>query len=218
MPQLDLRTKTALIVDDNRNRSTLLRRVLRELGLTRVNEVPDVADGAAGLQATWVDIAFVEKDLAFLDGYQFARMVRFDPLTQNPFLPVVLLCSTVDRSSILRAINTGIDAVMAKPLTHGEVNSKVGQLLGRPLTYIRTGSGYFGPDRRRRPDPGYGGHERRKVDEAIRLGPGAEFVRQDTWRREPRHAETAAPRPMTVDIDDIAAAAPAGKRSFAQVL
>lgn len=202
MPHLDLRTKTALIVDDNRNRATLLKRVLRELGLTRIVETADAAEAAGGLRASWGDIAFVEKDLAFLDGFQFARMIRFDAATQNPFLPIVLMCSVVDRSSLLRAINSGIDAVMAKPLTHGEVNAKLSGLLGRPLTYIRTGTGYFGPDRRRRPDPNYGGNERRKSDEAVRLGPGAEFVRQDTWRRESAVAAVEpAAMPRKVEID-----------------
>ena len=59
----------------------------------------------------------------------------------------------------------GVDDFLAKPVRPIDVHNRMVAVLDRPRKYIKTGSGYFGPDRRRSNNKAYMGPDRRKKDD-----------------------------------------------------
>jgi hypothetical protein len=68
---------------------------------------------------------------------------------------------------VQEARNTGVNEFLAKPLTARGVVERISQVIDHPRPYVKT-EGYFGPDRRRRADPGFAGPFRRESDGAKR--------------------------------------------------
>lgn len=172
-------TRTFLIVEPNRGQTSIVRSILREV---RAGRVIEAQDGAAGLELASVnsiDVAFVATDLVLTTGFEFARLLRHDKEAVNPLMAIILMAHAPDRNMLRKAIQCGIDAIVPKPMSASDVIGRVKLVLERPVPYIRTPSGYFGPDRRRRADPAYRGADRRKTNRfetVVRDGNGHQTV------------------------------------------
>ena len=83
-------------------------------------------------------------------------------------MPVIMLTACVERSRMERARDAGIAEFCAKPVTATELYRKGVAVIDAPRSFVGM-DGYFGPDRRRRPDDDYPGAERR--EELLGSGP-----------------------------------------------
>lgn len=159
-----LKKKTFLIVEPFRGQTSIMRSILREAHAGRILEAQDGATGLEMASVNMIDVAFIATDLTLTNGYEFARLIRHDKEVVNPLMALVLMTHAPDRAILKRAIQCGIDTIVQKPMSAADVIGRVKLVLERPVPYIRTPAGYFGPDRRRRADPAYRGEDRRKAD------------------------------------------------------
>ncbi|MEZ5841734.1 MAG: response regulator [Hyphomicrobiales bacterium] len=150
-----------LLLDDNRNFLSILRAVLRDVGIRNVAEYVSPTEALKYLEHASVNIAFVDLVMPEMNGFEFADRVRHSSETANPFMPIVMITGHADRAIVGQAINHGIDELLVKPLRPRHLHERLNAVISKPRRYIRTKSGYFGPDRRRRQDPEYRGPERR---------------------------------------------------------
>ncbi len=145
-----LRIKTPHIVPNSAQAWTLLK------------GVPQANGSVAGLH---VDAVIVRWELPGEDGLNLITRLRRDPDSPAPFLPAVIVTGTVTRERIRRALDAGINEVLALPLAPKAVESRLREMVERPRKFIRDG-GYFGPDRRRQVRTDYAGPFRRAADRA----------------------------------------------------
>ena len=163
--ELQYAKKSAIVLDANPQMRAILRSILNMMGLRSVAEFSDPTSARHHLQGQHVDVAIL--DLALeggTDGLKLAWIIRHDAMIVNPTMPIILVSSYVNGSLISKAINVGVDEMVTKPLRARDLISRVEKTIRRPRPYIRTPTGYFGPDRRRRADPMYAGPERRVAD------------------------------------------------------
>jgi hypothetical protein len=66
---------------------------------------------------------------------------------------------------VFEARDAGVTEFVAKPVTAKAVLERIHAVIYRPRPFVRT-KDYFGPDRRRKDDPGYEGPWRRATDRA----------------------------------------------------
>ena len=141
------------IIDSNRNFHNLFRGVLRSLGWRRIDSFFSAADALSHLKQTYIDMAFTDVNLIGGSGLDLIRFARHGRLA-NPMMPMVLLTTYTNKSTIERAVGAGADLVLAKPISPKLISERIGVLLSRAPDYIRTSDGYFGPEpdieRRRR--------------------------------------------------------------------
>src|ERR1700761_7580061 len=91
-------------------------------------------------------------------------MLRNSPDSKNPYLPIVMMTGHSEKSRVVEARDAGVTEFVAKPLTAKSVLERLQAVIYRPRPFVRTAN-YFGPDRRRREDPAYGGPWRRAGEE-----------------------------------------------------
>jgi DNA-binding response OmpR family regulator len=105
-----------------------------------------------------------------MDGIELIRRVRND--TSLPSVGLLIICVTAHavRPMVDAAIRNGADGFLVKPISAKDLYTCLAQHSENPLPRISL-RGYFGPDRRRNPDPSYEGVERRLAE--IDLSPDA---------------------------------------------
>jgi two-component system cell cycle response regulator len=119
-----------LVVDDNRSNLDLMLYLLRAFG----HQAEGVNDGLAGIEAARqaeFDAILVDILMPGIDGYEFARRFKADPLrAETPLIAVTALAMVGDRERILSA---GFSGYITKPIDPqvfvGEVESYLPQRL-----------------------------------------------------------------------------------------
>jgi CheY-like chemotaxis protein len=167
------RDRTILVIDGNARFLQVVRPMLREFGFGRILEFTDPSKAFLALTRQHVDVILSGLVVSPIDGFKFAEMVRHANPVVNRVVPIILMIDHARRETVEKAIQYGIDEVLVKPFSVAQLFKRLERVLDRARVYIKTPSGYFGPDRRRRNDPHYTGPDRRQqnlaviVDEAV---------------------------------------------------
>ena len=150
-----------LVADDNRNMRTIVTTLLKGIGVLHVRGAQDGGQALQVLDDWGADVAIVDFRMEPMDGVTFTQKVRNDANSKNPFLPIIMLTGYAEKGRVLEARDAGVTEMMIKPVTAKALVARLNAVIFNPRPFIRTKT-YFGPDRRRRNDPGYVGLERRK--------------------------------------------------------
>jgi|GEM_PF-1908823 len=121
-----------LIVDDDESSRYLLATIFRDAG----HETPQAPDGASGLEAARADPPdLVVSDILMpgMDGYQFCRLWRLDPLlATRPF--VFYSANYTDAEDERFARRLGADEFLVKPMEPSDLLSAIERILERRRT------------------------------------------------------------------------------------
>jgi two-component system, chemotaxis family, chemotaxis protein CheY len=153
-----------LVVDDNHYMRVLLAEILRAIGVKEIYEANDGAEGLQTMRDHSVDVVMTDLAMQPLDGIDFVRLLRNSPDSPNQLCPVIMITGHSTLQRVNEARDAGVNEFLAKPLTARGVIERLHQVVENPREFVRS-EGYFGPDRRRRPDPSYTGPWRRSTDE-----------------------------------------------------
>jgi CheY-like chemotaxis protein len=154
-----------LIVDDNRNMRTLLRTVLRAIGIKQIHEAADGNSGYAELLRCKPDIVITDLSMQGADGIEFTRKVRLSRDSPDPFVPILMVTGHTERARIEAARDAGVTEFLAKPITVQSLLDRLIKIVERPRPFVRS-EAYFGPDRRRRRSDSGAAPRRRRDDRA----------------------------------------------------
>ena len=101
-----------LVVDDNKNNTTLLQKRLRKIG----NYVEIANDGVEALkilEEVAVDLILLDIIMPNMNGYEVLEFIKKDKRFYE--IPVIMLSSMDDLTSIYRCIELGADDYVTKP-------------------------------------------------------------------------------------------------------
>ncbi|CAI9407119.1 Sensor histidine kinase RcsC [Pleomorphomonas sp. T1.2MG-36] len=162
MPKLtDYIARTIVIVDDSPRFRRFVAGMLNEFGFHDIHEFSDTDAAFEFLTGRHVDLVMSDLGMEPMDGFAFADRIRHGGAIVNRMVPVLLMTGHASRQNVQKAVMAGIDEIAVKPMSSSYLAERLLTVFGRPRVYVKTGSGYFGPDRRRRNDPTYRGPERR---------------------------------------------------------
>ncbi len=170
---MPLATLSFLVADESPASARALAVILKSFGVAHVLTAATAAEAFALLRERRVDLAFVDLDLGVADGgLRLVRLIRTAADSPDPHLPVLMLSARFDRSRLEAARDAGAHEFLAKPVSASEVFRRIAAVAEQTRPFVRT-AGFYGPDRRRRPDPAYAGLERRGEDGAAHARPRA---------------------------------------------
>lgn len=155
-----LENVSVLLVDDSRSMRDLMKVILRELGVQRVDEATSGAEGLEWLNEGHYDIVFVDWMMEPLDGWEFVHHVRNSTDSPNKYIPIVMITGHSEAHRVRAARDIGVTEFLAKPVSAKAVAQRLEAVIHHPRTFVRTQT-FFGPDRRRRV-ASFDGYDRRR--------------------------------------------------------
>ena len=162
MPKLtEFIARTIIIVDDSPRFRRFVAGMLDEFGFRNIHEFSSTEQAFEFLTNQHVDLVMSDLGMEPMDGFAFADRIRHGGAIINRMVPILLMTGHASRQNVQKAVMAGIDEIAVKPMSSNYLAERLLTVFGRPRVYVKTGSGYFGPDRRRRNDPTYRGPERR---------------------------------------------------------
>jgi two-component system, chemotaxis family, chemotaxis protein CheY len=150
-----------LLVDDNVHMLNIVKTLLRGFGAVHVFEAKSPEEAIHRLRNDAIDIVILDYVMGEEDGVAFLRKLRHETESPSPFVPVIMLTAHSEKARVEAARDAGATEFCAKPVTAAEMIRKVAAVIDHPRHFVRSAT-YFGPDRRRRAEPGYTDPERRK--------------------------------------------------------
>jgi CheY-like chemotaxis protein len=154
---------SVLVIDDNAHMRSILKELLRAVGIMDISEASDPIEAFELIKTTPIDLVLVDYSMPIIDGIEFTQMVRNSSDSPNPFLPIVMVTGHSERSRVKAARDAGINEFLVKPITAKSLIDRIDSVANRARQFVRS-STYFGPDRRRKIDPTYKGPMRRASD------------------------------------------------------
>jgi two-component system, cell cycle response regulator len=112
----------ALVVDDNKITTKLLNRYLTPAGYN-VKEAYDGIECLEKVQEELPDAIVLDVMMPRLDGYETVKRLKADPRTAR--IPVVIVTALNDVSNQVKAIESGADDFLSKPIEDKLLIAKV---------------------------------------------------------------------------------------------
>ena len=144
-----LENVSILLVDDSRSMRDLMKTILRELGVQRIDEATSGAEGLEWLHEGSYDIVFVDWMMEPIDGWEFVHFVRKSVDSPNRYIPIIMITGHSEAHRVRAARDIGVTEFLAKPVSAKAVAQRLEAVIHHPRPYVRT-QAFFGPDRRRK--------------------------------------------------------------------
>jgi len=139
---------------------TLIRQVLREFGITKIEEASSPEDGFDVFNETKPDLVLVDWAPDF-DGLSLVKNIRTNEESVYPQAPVIMVTAFNESSHIYEALDAGMTEYLTKPLSAKLLYLRIVSVIENKRRFIRSDE-FIGPDRRRRPSD-FGGEDRRDM-------------------------------------------------------
>ncbi len=152
---LNLSSLTILLVEDLQPMRDVLMAVLKAQGAGEVVPASNGERGYAEFVRCRPDIVITDWDMNGGDGLELTKMIRTNPTSPNPLVPIIMTTGYCSPEKIKLARDAGITEFLMKPFSAKDISKRVMHVIRKPRDYI-VADCYQGPDRRRHStdDPG----------------------------------------------------------------
>jgi len=160
--QLNLKSLSFLVADENDGFRRILVRILRDFGAGKVVPCGTGEEALALLGRESFDCLMIDALLPGVDGFALSRRLRGE---ENPHrhVPIILLTGHARRGDVEKARDSGATMVMAKPVSAHTVFTHLAWAANSDRAFVDA-SEYAGPDRRFRAPDRSDGTDRRAAE------------------------------------------------------
>lgn len=118
-----------LAIDDNRDNLVVLKALLREaFPGSRIALAESGRQGLAMCMAEKPDVILLDLIMPEMDGFEVCTLLKQDPNLRT--IPVIILTAVrADKASRIRALESGADAFLSKPIDDAELSAQVKAML-----------------------------------------------------------------------------------------
>lgn len=141
---------TVVVADSDRHLCDGLRVALVAEGYKDIHTVGRLSMVRDVITQSIVDLLVLDVDLCDGDAVALVRDIRRGKIGRNPFVSVIFATRESDTEVIRRAVDSGVDLILIKPLSAARLFERIDQLVADRKPFVVTGD-YVGPDRRGRP-------------------------------------------------------------------
>ena len=118
-----------LVVDDFSTMRRIVRNLLKELGLTKVEEAEDGAVALARLREGGFDFVVSDWNMPNMDGLTLLQNVRAD--ARQKTLPFLMITTEAKKENIAAALQAGASGYIVKPFTAATLQEKLDTIFGK---------------------------------------------------------------------------------------
>jgi two-component system chemotaxis response regulator CheY len=114
-----------LVVDDMATMRNLIRKMLRAIGYTTIDEAEDGVSALEKLRAQQFDLVITDWNMPNMDGLTLLQEIRKSDLAE---LPVLMVTAEKRRENVLAAISAGASGYIVKPFSEAALGDKLAQI------------------------------------------------------------------------------------------
>ncbi|MDR5740574.1 MULTISPECIES: response regulator [unclassified Caballeronia] len=128
-----------LVVDDMATMRSLIRKMLRAIGYTTIDEAEDGLAALEKLRAQKVDMVITDWNMPNMDGLSLLQEIRKSEDFAE--LPVLMVTAEKRRENVLAAIHAGASGYIVKPFSEAALADKLAQIAPLSASDAPTGQG-----------------------------------------------------------------------------
>lgn len=107
----------------------LIKFILHRIGISKMDEAKDGADGLAKLEAGTYDLILLDWNMPNMNGLEFLKTLRTGK-SPNQNVPVIMVTAEASEENVVAAVQAGINGYILKPLTQATLEDKIKVVLG----------------------------------------------------------------------------------------
>ena len=115
-----------LVVDDNQQNLELLLAYLEDVDCRTIS-ASDGTEALAEVKKNTPDLILLDVMMPKMSGFEVCRRIKNDPATKD--VPIIMVTALNELGDIERAINSGTDDFLTKPVNRWELTTRVKTML-----------------------------------------------------------------------------------------
>lgn len=119
-----------LIVDDSHEWRRVLTLMLREIGITDIEEAVDGEHALRVLEFLTPDLIITDWNMPNIDGYELVRRIKNDRDWQT--IPIMMVTSRDQKEDVVKAMKAKADSYIVKPFTPEILRKKIREIVSKP--------------------------------------------------------------------------------------
>ncbi|GMT44145.1 MAG: chemotaxis protein CheY [bacterium] len=116
-----------LIVDDSSTMRRIIGKILKSMDITEILQAADGVDAISLLSDTSVDLILADWNMPRMNGLRMVKKLREKRKTAS--VPIIMVTTEAERSSVVEAIKAGANNYLAKPFTPDALTTKIKETL-----------------------------------------------------------------------------------------
>lgn len=121
-----------LYIEDNPDNTILVKRVIESRGYSLLHAA-NGNDGLAIAESEEVALILLDINLPDIDGYEVAQRIRRSKKTALAYVPIIAITANALKGDAEKALNSGCNVYMSKPINIRELWARVEGLLSPPV-------------------------------------------------------------------------------------
>jgi two-component system, chemotaxis family, chemotaxis protein CheY len=122
-----------LIAEDNQYLRKLIRNLLVNVGIKRIDEVTDGFEAIKNLEP---DIVILDWELPLLNGAELVRIVRTPGMLTRPAMPIIMFGASAERWRIAEAKRLGVSVYLTMPISAKTLLDRILSLVAKPRDLV----------------------------------------------------------------------------------
>jgi DNA-binding response OmpR family regulator len=129
-----------LIAEDNQYLRKLIRNLLVNVGIKKIDEVVDGLAGFEAIKNLEPDIVILDWELPLLNGAELVRIVRTPGMLARPAVPIIMFGASAERWRIAEARRLGVNAYLTMPISAKTLLDRIISILAKSRPAVAPGA------------------------------------------------------------------------------
>jgi len=112
-----------LVVDDFPTMRKIIMNLLKQLGFKKIKEAENGEHALSVIKQGTIDFVITDWNMPKMTGIDLLKTIRAD--TDLKSMPVLMVTAEADKSSIIQAIQAGVNNYIVKPFTAETLKEKI---------------------------------------------------------------------------------------------
>ncbi len=153
MCKIDFEGVRLIVADPNPQLGQNIRTFLNRYGFHDIVISSEISAVSAAFRKDAIDLVICDDRFEEQDITRLVSDMRHHLIGRNPFVVVIILTGDTTSGNVHRLVNSGADALLAKPISTGPLLQRIQVLAVSRKKFVVT-TDYIGPDRRKGHRPG----------------------------------------------------------------
>ena len=123
-----------LVVDDSQTMTTIISKLVREVGFSDIDQVNDGPSALARLREKKYGLVLSDWDMRPMNGTELIQQIRRDPMNSSTLVIMITAKGDADVSWL-----SGADGYLTKPFRAYDLSEKIEEVMSRRADDIPTG-------------------------------------------------------------------------------